>query len=176
MSQISNIPSKIIAGLNVAWSDAPVGYPSCEYTMKYVLVNATGRIEITSAATVNGYSVILKASDTASWSAGTYRMIGYAEKSGEKYEVYNATIVVDANPFTGTGTDYRSHNQRVLEALQATIQGRATKEQSELTIGSRMIRLMSMDELIKAETHYRWMVKSESGTAGSSRKIYTVFR
>jgi len=159
--QVSNIPTRMTAGLNAAWSDAPVGYPSSEYQLKYVLVNENNRIEITADAAATGFSVTKTATQTGSWIAGTYRMIGYAEKNGEKFEVYNGSVVVEKSPFGTGGVDYRTHAEICLAAIQATIQGRATKEQSELMIGQRMIKLMPLRELIEAESHFKWQVRQE---------------
>ena len=66
----------------------------------------------------------------------------------------------------------KSHYRTVLEALQATLENRATKEQSEVQVAGRLVRYLSLNELIQAINQYKQFVAQEDAqnsiTSGNS--------
>ena len=57
--------------------------------------------------------------------------------------------------------DDRSHARKVLEAIEAVIEGRATKDQEEYTIGSRTLKRTPVKELLELRDKYRGEVHAE---------------
>ena len=61
--------------------------------------------------------------------------------------------------------DFRSNARQTLEALEAAILRRASKEQMSIAIGvrgsSRQLQYLTMDELIRARNFYTNLVKQE---------------
>lgn len=55
----------------------------------------------------------------------------------------------------------KSHAERVLDAIEATLEGRATKEQTEVQVAGRMVRYLSLTELMAARSQYKNLVQAE---------------
>ena len=153
---------KIMAGLSYEWTDAGGDYPASDgYTLYYVLLNASGKITFNSTASGADHVISLSATSTSSWTAGTYNWYSYASDGTNKYPVAEGTIEIIANVITSSTLDGRSHAKKALDAIEAAIERRASKEQLNISIAGRSIQYMTMEELIKARSHYLWLVKQE---------------
>jgi hypothetical protein len=62
-------------------------------------------------------------------------------------------------------SDTRSHARKVLDAIEAAIEGRAGDTVQSYTIGGRQINKMSADELIKWRNYYLAQVQTEDDAA-----------
>lgn len=77
--------------------------------------------------------------------------------------------------------EYRSHARKVLEAIEANIEGRASQSQSEMTINGRSIKYYSPEQLIKLRQTYQREVANEiaqdrlNAGLGSKNKILVRF-
>lgn len=146
----SKEPSEIIAGLNIKWTKSLSGFlPEDSWILTYSLLKEGTRIEI--IATDNGDSthlVNVQAATTKDYTVGTYEVIGHVTKSLDKFEVFRGTMKVTADPTSGSGADLRSDNKKLLDALEATLLGRASHEEEEYSIEGRSLKRMSIDELI----------------------------
>jgi hypothetical protein len=58
-------------------------------------------------------------------------------------------------------TDTRTHARKVLDAIEAVIEGRATKDQYEYQIQGRMLRLTPLPDLIKFRQLYKAEMQRE---------------
>jgi hypothetical protein len=54
-----------------------------------------------------------------------------------------------------TNADLRSHAKKVLDNIQAVIEGRATIDQSSMSIAGRSLSRMSVDELMTFRDRYK---------------------
>ena len=82
--------------------------------------------------------------------------------AGERYTISTGTLTVRANlPAQFTGFDGRSHAQKVLDAIEATMEGRATKAQESIQINNRQIQYLKPEELIKWRSFYKAEVARE---------------
>ena len=68
----------------------------------------------------------------------------------------------------------QSHAVKVLSALEAVIEGRASRVEREYEIAGRRIALLSPDELMKWYSFYKTAVNAES-RSGKRQKISTRF-
>ncbi len=152
-----NIPTNITAGFTLEWNEAPAGYPSDQYTLHatFILVsNASESATVTATADGTGYRFTVPAATTAGWSAGQYRVFIYAVQGANKYEVGRGYVTVAPDPFTSTG-DTRDHIRKMLDAIEATLEGRAGQEYASMTIDGYSVTQMSPDELLKLRAYYR---------------------
>ena len=68
----------------------------------------------------------------------------------------------DIKPKLAVSTaDLRSHNQIILDALEATLENRATLDQSSYSIAGRSLSRMDVDDLLRFKAIYSWRVKRE---------------
>lgn len=160
-----NEPSKITSGFYYKWTESLSDYnASAGYTLKYIFYNANNNLPIASTANANGddHDVILTGGESEHFEAGTYQWKSYAEHtSGERYPISSGTITIEQNILQSSPSDFRSHARKTLEAIEAALERRATKEQLSISIAGRALQYMPMEELIKARTFYKLEVDKE---------------
>jgi hypothetical protein len=154
-------PDKIIAGDRIAWkrSDLDSDYPIATYSLKYSarLENAgTTEIEITASESGSDYIVEVGQSTTAAYTAGVYHWQAYIIRTSdsERITVDSGTWEVKANRDAAT-TDPRGHVKKVLDAIEATIEGRASKDQEKYAIQGRELWRTPIPDLILLRDKYR---------------------
>lgn len=178
-------PDRFAAGDTLRWRYASPDYPATDgWTLAYRLVG-TG-VALTIAATADGAGFIAEATaaDTAALAvpaAGVpCTLIGYVSKGSERWAVYRAPCLVEPNPATVTG-DLRGHAARVLEAISALLEGRATKDQQSYRIGERELTRIPVPELLALRDYYKAEAQREANAQllaaglGRPRTIVTRF-
>lgn len=166
--------STLVAGDTLEFLTSVDEYPPADgWTFKIrIAPRAVGATPITLTATTSGteYLIQVAPATTANWTAGNYSWTSWVEKAGARYTVESGTLEILANPATATSSDLRSHARVVLEAIEAVIEGRATKDQEEYTIGQRSLKRTPITDLLALRDKYRAEVfaeeQAESG-AGS---------
>ena len=154
-------PDKIIAGDRIAWkrSDLDSDYPIASYSLKYSarLENAgSTEIEITATESGSDYIVEVGQSTTAAYTAGVYHWQAYIIRTSdsERITVDSGTWEVKANRDAAT-TDPRNHVKKVLDSIEATIEGRASKDQESYSIAGRSLGRTPIADLILLRDKYR---------------------
>lgn len=123
-----------------------------------------GPAKITAAATADGsdFKVTVPAATTANWAAGSYRWAFEVSKGSEKYIVQEGSLeVLVSFAAMATETDNRSTAKKNLDAINAVLQGKITKDVSQYQIAGRMVTRMSLDDLLKARDRFSREYKRE---------------
>ena len=118
---------------------------------------------------------------TATWTAGEYSWSCWVEKGAERYSgtayPWRGECTILPNPATTTTYDARSHARKVLDAIEAVLEGKATADVAEYTIGGRALKKMPVADLLKWRQRYASEVAAEDIRAklaaglGGGRKI-----
>jgi hypothetical protein len=165
---------RLIAGDSLVFATSVPDYlPSAGYTLTYRLVrrDAAGAA-ITFAAGVSGdlYSVSVTPATTAGWTAGRYTWASYVTKAGERYTVGQGELVIEADPALITAPyDNRSHARKVLDAIEAVLEGRASTDQQQVSVAGRTLTRMPITELLLLRDRYR----AEAASEAASEQIRT---
>lgn len=176
----TNEPQEVIAGDTVKWDRNDLSdYPANDgWVLTYKLLNAAGKIEITASASGANHSVNVAAATTANWAAGSYVWQAYATKAAtsERYKVDEGTMVVQANFAALNSLDSRSHNKKVLDAICAVIENRATLDQESYSIMGRSLNRTPLKDLLLLKDKYQALYNAEqnaenvrNGAAGKNR-------
>lgn len=143
-------PKEFVAGDSVLWTKSLPDYrPSDGWTLAYRLTNAKLGLEIAAA----NISVVADASN-AFWNvsitpansdvaAGEWRLIGRVTltATGEKHVIYDAVLEVLADAMTVAAASLQTDNEKILAAIDARLQGRATADQEQIHInGTTLVR------------------------------------
>ena len=158
-------PGEIVKGDKAAWrrDDLVSDYPSIDgWALSYRVV-WLGGVTVTVALTADG-SGWKALADAATWTVGqadwflqaTHATLG-------KTTVARGTFTVLPDPAAaGAGYDPRSHARKVLDAVEAAIEGRASKTDMETTLADgRSIRRLSHKELLDMRDSYAAKVRAE---------------
>lgn len=174
----STEPDTIIAGDRWAWKRTDIGtdYPPASYDLTYsARLEASGATEIGITASESGsdYIVEVAAATTAAYTVGVYHWQAYITRTAdsERVTVDIGTFEVIADRDNAT-TDPRSHIKIVLDAIQAVIEGRATKDQESYSIQGRSLSRTSIEDLLMLRDRYQTLhLQEENEVKGTNNKI-----
>jgi hypothetical protein len=177
-------PKKFAIGTTLKFKRSLPNYLPSTWTLSYALV-MTGQ-QITFTASDNGdgtHLVNVDEATTAAWAAGIYRWQSYITDGTDKFAVNTGTIELTSDFDASTsGFDDRAHVKKVLDALEATILGKASKDQAFYMIAGRQISRTPVEDLIRwrnlYKSEYSRLQQEEDLARGLSgqHKIRTRFR
>jgi hypothetical protein len=162
-------PVQFTQGETLKWSRNFTDYPATAgWTLRYVAVGVVGKITINSQAPTdpNDSAIYINVPSATSegYTPGFYEWQAYviSADGSEKHQVLNGvwTIQQSFDALSGD-TDTRTHARKVLDAIEAVIEGRATKDQYEYQIQGRMLRLTPLPDLIKFRQLYKAEMQRE---------------
>lgn len=170
-------PTEITLGGALSWDVSYADFPSDEsWQLRYYLrgpddFDLTFGTHVTAASSGAGFEVRVTAAQVAAacTKPGAYRLIGRVNKSGDEFDgtiVYNRHLLVLADP--SEAVNAKSHNRRVLEALQAAtaenIGGRTLyKSQS---VNGRSAEFLTPEEHSRPLAEYTLLVALEDNPDG----------
>ena len=154
-------PSQIVAGDRVSWKRTDLGtdYSPSSYALTYsARLESGGSTEISITASESGldYIVEVGASTSAAYTVGVYHWQAYITRSSdsERITVNNGTWEVLTNRDAAV-TDPRSHVEKVIDAIEAVIEGRASQDQAGYSIAGRSLSRTPIPELLMLRDRYR---------------------
>lgn len=160
-------PAELVAGDRWTWirDDLGVDYAPASYALTYsARLEGTGATEISITASESGsdYVIEVAAATTAAYTVGVYHWQAYITRSSdsERVTVDSGTFEVIADRDNAT-TDPRSHVKITLEAIEAVIESRATKDQESYSIGGRSLSRTPLKDLIMFRDKYAALYAKE---------------
>lgn len=178
-------PSRFTAGESLSWKKSFSDYLAGDgWTLTYYFRGPGKGFDAEASADANAFIVTVPASDTAVCVPGDYAYQGVVTKDSESIVVDRGSVTVlpglASTPVTES-FDGRSQAQRILDAIDATLEGKATADQLEYTIGNRQLKRYSMAELLQVRDRYASIVAREKTDEGVRngrpffRNVYTRF-
>ena len=155
----------IVAGDYTAWkrTDLNSDYSTSLYTLTYQarLENSgSTNISLTATESNNEYLIEVTSTASASYTVGIYHWDAFITRDSDsaRIRVDSGQWEVIANLASAT-TDPRSQNKKILDAIVAIIEGRASQDQMSYSIAGRSLSRMSIDDLLQFEGVYkaRWL-------------------
>src|SRR5947209_12607599 len=127
-------PDQITAGDTATWLKTLQDFPASEgWTLTYALIMRAAAgpdapYTFNAVASGNDYLVNVAAGVTVGWKPADYSVQAYVVGSGafagQRYRVWEGTITVEPNFVAGGVGDVRTHERKVLDAIQAVIEKR----------------------------------------------------
>jgi hypothetical protein len=159
-------PVVVTAGDTWKWKRSLADYPaSGGWSLRYVLASPTQRYTFDSSADGDDHLVSRATGDTDDIVPGRYQWTAFARNGTERYQVGAGTLEVRPNVEGARPWDARTHARKVLEAIEAVLEDRATKDQEEYTIGDRSLKRTPIKDLMVLRDTYRLEVQREEATA-----------
>lgn len=161
-------PEEFVAGDYLAWKNTSLvsDYPVASYALTYDASFKGTKIAITAledAGPPEAYYVEVGGTVTADYTPGTYVWSAYITDSSDatkRIQVDYGTWTIKPNLAVSTA-DPRSHNEIILDALEATLESRATVDQASYSIAGRSLSRMDVNDLLRWKAIYTWRVKRE---------------
>lgn len=158
-------PVIFVAGDSVSWTKTASDYPASTWTLVYYFNNlAAGQFDWTTTADGDDYQVSIPAADTDALSPGRWNVAAVYSDGTDRATEQIGTIFILPNP-TKAGQDFRTSVQRKLEAAQAVLEGRATKDQESYSLEGRSLSRMPIKDLV-------WWVDRLAAEARAERDAF----
>lgn len=163
-------PLELVAGDTYKFLKSLSDYSIADgWALKYRIVG--GLISLSKTASDNGdgnWLVTIAAADlVAAVADTTARMIGWVEKAGERWTVYDDYVRIKPNVATATAADLKTHEVRTLEAIETVLEGRATADIEQYQLNGRAVTKIPVSELLKWRGIYRAIVWRQQNPDGS---------
>jgi hypothetical protein len=185
-----NIPDTLRAGDTISWTESISDYPASDgWTLAFALrAKDLPPITITASTSGSDYAIAITAPTSKAYNPGIYSWQAYVSKGTspdftEKYSIEMGRIEILPNLTIATSeTELRSHAKKVLDAIEALLEGKAGADVLSYSIGGRSISKMAPEELIKwrsfYKTEYERELEAEAIAKGldSPRRIGVRFR
>lgn len=153
-----NIPDKIQAGDSLQFTDSLTNYDAATWTLTYTLINENLRVSFSSTASGSDHYTNVAPATTAKWTKGTYKYLATVSDGSDRFTVGSGTVRILADILEPS--DQREHCEKVLDAIEAVIEGKATLDQSSYSIAGRSLSRYSPAELLAWRDKYKQEVKS----------------
>ena len=159
----SSEPLSVTAGDTLVWTKTLADFPaSAGWVLRYRLINATAKIDITATANGDDHAISVAAAVSATWAAGDYTWTSYVTKGTDRYTLTFGSILVKPDlAAQAAGFDTRSHAAKTLDAIEAVIEGRASQAHLEYEIAGRRMKFIAVPELLVLRDRYRAEVRAE---------------
>ena len=156
-------PVEIIAGDTVTWTKALADYPPATWTLKYRLINATGKFDITATTDGSGYLATITSTASALYTAGDYTWTAWVEKTGERHTVGSGTLTVKPNIAALNILDARTDAVVIRDQLLAayTSWTASNGNITEYEIAGRRVRYQSGAAILEQLNYWERQVKTE---------------
>lgn len=164
-------PTQARAGDTWRWQRALPDYPAPTWTLSYTLFAAGGIVSFQSTAVGTEHSIHLAPATTANYPAGRYDWVAHVSDGADRYQIGAGVIQILPDLSAAASYDGRSHARKVLDAIDALIERRATAGDVDLVSvasGDKNIA-RSLPELLKLRDRYAAMVAQEERAAAVAR-------
>ena len=184
---ILSVPSTLRAGDSWSLTAAPAAYPGPDWVLSWVLVNAvaTTPIEAVWDDEPEVHDFTLTPTASAAYAAGRYSWYLLATNDTDSLRATLEEGVVDVlpDPLTADPVAAPSHAYRMLQAVEALLESRATAGDLDLVRAACRDRQVEYDMagLLKLRSQYAALVAQEQDAAriasglGSGRFVQTRF-
>lgn len=137
-------------------------YPAGDgWSLKIVITNSANKYVIESTADGDDHSIdVAGGGGTDTWTAGKYRWVAFAIKDGKRQRISSGDIEVLPD-VEALAADLRSHAEKVLEAIEAVIEGKASTDDYDTTVNGKRLVRYNYEELLKLRNQYRAEVKAQ---------------
>ncbi|WP_415221962.1 hypothetical protein [Pseudophaeobacter arcticus] len=152
---MSAIPGEIGAGVTFRATVSLPVYPAPEWSVDLIL-RGPGQIDLASTADGDNHAFHAAAAATKDWPPGHYR---YELRASDGVDVVTVetgeTRIAPDLAAIDQSHDGRDHVRKVLDAVEAVIENRATIDQQSYQINNRSLQRTPLAELMTLRAKYR---------------------
>lgn len=162
-----NIPKTITAGVSFSAAvELPAQFKGWD---AFLYLRGPQNIDLEAVVTGTTATFAATPADTAQWAPGEYAWTIRATDGADVVEIAcGRTKITPDLASLPAGSDTRSENRKVLDAILAVIAKRATMDQERYRINNRELYRTPIGDLLKLKEHYQQLVNDEC-CGGSKR-------
>ena len=167
-------PSEAQQGLTWKWKRALDHYPASTWVLTYTFINATAKFSFSASNDNDDHLVSVAAATTATYTPGDYHWQAVVSDGTNKYLVAEGHLTVTADFAAASTYDARTHVKKVLDAIEAVIENRASEDQQSYTIEGFALSKTNITDLLmlrdKYQRLYNNILKREAIEKGETGK------
>lgn len=167
------VPSRLVAGDLWAWrvDGMTAAYPSDAFTLSYSLAPKAGGTPTTAAAQADadGWAVTVAPATTAALAAGSYGWTLFAMRISDGARQTVCAGVLEVAPDPAQGGDTRTQARKLLDAINAVLEGRITKDVESYSIEGRSLTRVPLEVLRTTRARLMREVQAEERLAAGRR-------
>lgn len=173
MSIPERVPTELVIGDTWRWTRDYSDNPAPTWAVTFFFDSPSGSFNVAATASGAMHAVTIAAATTGALKSGRYRYAARASNAGVLETVETGWLNVIQSAAAAAKADHRSWARRALDAVQATIEGRASSDQQAMSIAGRSISRMTYPELRQMQIDLEGQVRTEEqgGKAGLGRNI-----
>ena len=171
------IPLQLRAGDSAAWSFDDSDHAASDGWEHSYALRGPAALDLSITGSAASFSVTVPPSVSSLWTPGRYTWARVAVRGADERATLEAGVVeILPDLVTQTApTDTRSHARRMLEAIEATLEGRATSDSVMLSIKGRTVQKTPVPELLQLRDRYRAEANREDAAAGLRPGVNRLF-
>lgn len=155
------LPTRISAGVTFDKTIVLTAYPATAWNLS-VKLRGVGSINIDATPEGDNFRLRVNAEDTAQWEPGRYWYTARVSNGADILEVEAGEVEITPDlAEAGAGFDGSTHAERVLAAIEAVLEKRATRDQERYTINNRELWRTPIADLLNLRDRYRAQVRTE---------------
>lgn len=173
MAVLTAVPREAIAGDTWRFTLDLGDYTAPTWDAVFYAENGDSTFSVTASDDGASHAFSVSAATTAALKAGRYYW-AIRVNDGTVYETAErGWLEVLVDPAAAGRVDRRSWARKTLDAVEATIQGRATDDQLQMSVNNRALTRHSLAELVQLRSQLRAEVEVEENAerAGLGRQI-----
>lgn len=163
------IPTAIRAGVTFDVAFECPSFPAYAWSATLYLRGASAITLKAQADSLHRFSA--GAAETANWKPGIYTYAVRLSDEEQVVELETGTVrILPDIASLGADHDARSRNRKILDAITAVLEKRATQDQEKYRINNRELWRTPIPELLALKNHYAALVAAEeAGNNGRSQ-------
>lgn len=147
-------PEYLTAGLSFSAALTVPGKSAPDWSVTAVL-RGVAAINLTADPDGSRYKFAIPASVTAAWVPGAYQYSIRVSDGNDVFEVERGEITIAADMAAVQSLDTSDHLRRVLAAIEAVIEKRASQDQKRYVIDNRELERTPLPDLLMLRDRYR---------------------
>ena len=167
-------PAELRAGDTWAWRRSDLSnYPAPTWSLSYLFRNAANNFDIAAAADGADHLVSVAPAASAAFPAGSYHWYAFVTDGVDKHQVDAGALEVLPDISAAAAYDGRSWAKRVLDAVEAALENRATADQLDLINATAETGGFTRDRmgLLTMRSKFQLEVNRVNGTGGARRIV-----
>lgn len=159
MTDLKNYePDEAVAGDLWSWKKSVPGYPASEgWALTYHFANSSANFSISASGDGADFLVEVTPENPA---PGLYNWAATVKKGAARITVGSGSITVHPDPESGSA-DLRSYAQKIVDAIEAVIEKRASKDQENYSIDGRSLARTPIADLLLLRDRFRKELANE---------------
>lgn len=154
------IPGQMRAGDSIAFTHTLESHSADDgWALSYSIVNNNNQYTLDSSGVGGVFTFEVGGNVTRDFKPGAYKWFCFVSKGFDRKTIGLGEVEILPD-ITSASASHISHAEIVLQAVEASLENKATKDQQELSINGRNIKRYTFDELLKLRSQYRAEVKS----------------